>query len=60
VEAKWAEPRFEREPNRNFRRRDEDLGPAVIGFGDDVPAFMALPRRAVRAPEPELADAADA
>ena len=44
----------ERRPDRNddrrrdFRRRDDDLGPAVLGFGDDVPAFMlvvARPRR---------------
>ncbi|AHJ63127.1 ATP-dependent RNA helicase [Granulibacter bethesdensis] len=27
------------------RRRDDDLGPSVRGFGDDVPAFMLLPRR---------------
>ena len=38
------QPRFERN-NRDYRRRDEDLGPAVLGFGDDVPAFMTLPRR---------------
>ena len=43
-----ARPRFERPPNRG-RWRDDDLGPAVQGFGDDVPAFMTLPRRAVRA-----------
>ena len=37
-----------REPNRDFRRgrRDDDLGPAVMGFGDDVPAFMLLRTRA--------------
>jgi superfamily II DNA/RNA helicase len=32
-------------PPRDFRRRDEDLGPAVQGFGDEVPAFMLLPWR---------------
>ena len=42
------EPRFERPQGRDFRRRDDDLGPAVVGFGDDVPAFMTLPRRSLR------------
>jgi len=49
------EPRFERpahrDQTRDHRRRDDDLGPAVIGFGDDVPAFMTLPLRANRAPD---------
>ena len=35
-------PRAARE-DRRYRR--DDLGPAVLGFGDDVPAFMMLPRR---------------
>ncbi len=30
---------------RDYRRRDEDLGPSVLGFGDEVPTFMLLPRR---------------
>ncbi len=30
---------------REGRYRDDDLGPSVRGFGDDVPAFMLLPRR---------------
>ncbi len=39
------EPR--RDDNRRERyRRDDDLGPAVVGFGDDVPAFMLLRARA--------------
>jgi superfamily II DNA/RNA helicase len=33
---------------RERRWRDEDLGPSVTGFGDDVPAFMMLPRRGTR------------
>ncbi len=41
---------------RDHRRRDEDLGPAVLGFGDDVPAFMLLRSRAVRSPAPEPAE----
>ncbi len=44
----WAavpDTRPERAP-RERRWRDEDLGPSVTGFGDDVPAFMMLPRRA--------------
>ena len=27
------------------RRRDDDLGPSVLGFGDDVPAFMLIRSR---------------
>jgi len=41
-------PWNERRP-RDGRRRDEDLGPSVLGFGDDVPAFMLL-RSATRRP----------
>jgi superfamily II DNA/RNA helicase len=40
--------RDDRRDDRGRNRRDDDLGPAVIGFGDDVPAFMliaARPRR---------------
>ncbi len=56
--AAYAEPRREREPRRDeaprgeYRReeprryrRDDDLGPSVVGFGDDVPAFMFLRTR---------------
>ena len=36
-------------PRGDFRRerfrRDDDLGPSVLGFGDDVPAFMLLRTR---------------
>ncbi len=52
AEPSRPEPRFERpqnrDQNRDYRRRDEDLGPPVQGFGDDIPAFMTLPRRADR------------
>ncbi len=66
-----AEPRQERQERtfdrppyerggRDHRRRDDDLGPAVLAFGGDVPAFMSLPRRPVRTAEPEMAsDQAD-
>ncbi len=37
---------------RDGRRRDEDLGPAVLGFGEEIPAFMTLPRRRAWAAEP--------
>jgi superfamily II DNA/RNA helicase len=64
------EPRFERpqgqrfDRNRDRPRRDDDLGPAVLGFGDEVPAFMlvaALPKRHNRptAPATSSQDAAD-
>ncbi len=33
---------LDRGPRRDRPRRDEDLGPSVIGFGDDVPAFMLI------------------
>ncbi len=36
---------------RERYRRDDDLGPAVLGFGDDVPAFMTLRTRAPRQTE---------
>ncbi len=43
--------RAEARPPRERRWRDDDLGPAVVGFGDDVPAFMMLPKRATRVHE---------
>ncbi len=55
AEQPWVavpDTRPERAP-RERRWRDEDLGPSVTGFGDDVPAFMMLPRRAARARTPE-------
>jgi superfamily II DNA/RNA helicase len=42
-----SEARFDRAP-RERRWRDDDLGPSVTGFGDEVPAFMLLPKRGVR------------
>ncbi len=40
------EPRRDRDRGRDANGyRREDLGPSVVGFGDDVPAFMMLPRR---------------
>jgi superfamily II DNA/RNA helicase len=38
----------ERERESGRRYRDDDLGPSVVGFGGDVPAFMLI--RARRAP----------
>ena len=48
-------PRSERAPRREGRYRDDDLGPSVQGFGDDVPAFMLIrsPIRATRARQTE-------
>ena len=41
-------------PRRERYRRDDDLGPAVMGFGDEVPAFMLLRARTPRVqPTPE-------
>ncbi len=41
------------EPRRD-RYRQDDLGPAVIGFGDEIPAFMLLPTRRDRAGRAEV------
>ena len=41
----------ERSPRREGRYRDDDLGPSVQGFGDDVPAFMLI-RSPIRAGQP--------
>jgi superfamily II DNA/RNA helicase len=49
-------PPVEPRGGRDFRRRDEDAGPAVQGFGEDIPAFMLLPWRRDRA-RPVEADA---
>ena len=35
----------EEEPRRRGRDRDDDLGQAVRGFGDDIPAFMLVSAR---------------
>ena len=44
----------DRDPRRERYRRDDDLGPAVMGFGDEVPAFMLLRARTPRVqPTPE-------
>jgi superfamily II DNA/RNA helicase len=43
-EPSHDEPRRDDGRRERFRRED-DLGPAVVGFGDDVPAFMLLRTR---------------
>ncbi|WP_253736159.1 DEAD/DEAH box helicase [Granulibacter bethesdensis] len=49
-----------RQQSGRDRRRDDDLGPSVRGFGDDIPAFMLLPRRVAKDIRTEdTADAAD-
>ncbi len=52
-ETRGGERNGERARPRDGRRRDEDLGPSVLGFGDDVPAFMLLRSRAGRVSVPE-------
>ena len=37
--------RFDRDARRERYRRDDDLGPSVVGFGDDIPAFMLITAR---------------
>jgi len=48
----------ERAPRRDEQRgsRRDDLGPPVMGFGDNVPAFMLLRRLVRRAAEPASAE----
>jgi superfamily II DNA/RNA helicase len=53
-EPRWVEPRRD-EPRRY--RRDDDLGPSVVGFGDDVPAFMFLRTRPPQTAETRDTDA---
>ena len=45
----------DRPPRREGRSRDDDLGPSVQGFGDDVPAFMLI-RSPIRAAEPRQSE----
>ena len=48
-EDRGPRPQEDRTQRRDDRRpRQDDLGPNVIGFGDDIPAFMLLPTRASR------------
>ena len=57
-----AGPRRERDRDREPRERryrQEDLGPAVKGFGDAVPAFMLIPLPRPRAEKPVEAPVAD-
>ena len=50
-EREVREPREFRDRGRRERyRRDDDLGPPVLGFGDEVPAFMLLRARTPRVP----------
>ena len=51
VAAREPERSRERPPRREGRYREEDLGPSVQGFGDDVPAFMLI-RSPIRAAQP--------
>jgi superfamily II DNA/RNA helicase len=48
------------DPRRERYRRDDDLGPEVVGFGDDVPAFMTLRGRRAQAPESQLSENSEA
>ncbi len=53
-----AAPVAARPPRDQRRWREDDLGPSVTGFGDDVPAFMLLPRRGTRVRVQEQEEAA--
>lgn len=54
-QARTARPRRERVETDRPRRREDDAGPAVTGFGNDVPAFMMVRSRGSR-PRPERAE----
>jgi superfamily II DNA/RNA helicase len=60
-EPRRDEPRRDdhrRDDGRRERyRRDDDLGPSIVGFGDDVPAFMFLRTRPPHAAENRESDA---
>ncbi len=47
-EPRRDEQRADRDDRHRRPRRDDDLGPSVRGFGDDVPAFMLIPARSKR------------
>ena len=59
-EPRRSETRRDTSGRDDFRRdrfrRDDDLGPAVVGFGDEVPAFMFLRARLPQTPETREAD----
>ncbi|GAB0118822.1 DEAD/DEAH box helicase [Acidisoma sp. 7E03] len=40
-----GEERGDRNDRNRGRDRDRDLGPSVVGFGDEIPAFMLIRRR---------------
>ncbi len=58
-ESRRDEPRRDEQPRRG-RGRDDDLGPSVRGFGDDVPAFMMVAARPNRAVAESSADDTEA
>jgi superfamily II DNA/RNA helicase len=56
--------RFERDRQGRERydrgdRNDRGDGPAVVGFGKDIPAFMLIRKRAPSAPEPDSDESDD-
>ncbi len=59
-EERPREERGREERGREERRfrRDDDLGPRVVGFGDDVPAFMLIAPRRRAATSSDTAEAA--
>ncbi len=48
-----------RDRTRERRYRDDDLGPSVVGFGGDVPAFMLVAARPRRLAEHVKEDAGE-
>ena len=50
-----SDPRHEQRPDQRRGRHNDDLGPAEIGFGAEIPAFMLLPMRRDRVARTEPA-----
>jgi len=55
-------PRFEhaRREDRREHRGDDDLGSPVVGFGDDIPAFMRIVTRTRRPPAATMPEVGEA
>ena len=56
-ESPRARPPRDETRSRDERRRQDDLGPSVLGFGDSTPAFMLIPTpKPRRSAEPDASN----
>jgi hypothetical protein len=59
-EVRRREPRLSDRPERPERfDRDRESGPNVLGFGNDVPAFMLIRKRGPAQAQVDVADSDD-